>query len=1725
MFPDTWVFVDLEVVNGDVREIGATRGGRSFRTKRVGSASLAEFSRFAAGATLVIGHHAWAHDREYLAKLPGLEALNALPVLDTLPLSVVSHPERPYHALVKDYKLVRTSVSDPTEDCRLCETLLHGIGVALRQPTVAQRFAVAALAAAEPNALGQFCAWLGMDPPTLRPALREVAMASRDASCVSALTTACEEVHRGARAPLPLAYALLWVSVAGTGSVLPRWVREQYPDASATVRALRVSCCTDANCTWCRTTNDENAALRKWFGFDAFRAEPKAQDGSSLQAAIVRNGLGDVPTFAVLPTGGGKSICFQLPALARAERTGALTVVVSPLQSLMKDQVDNLREQAANTVGEVNGSLTMPERARTLAGIVDGRIGLLYVSPEQLRNRSVRQALTCREIGAWVFDEAHCLAKWGHDFRTDYLHVLRFIRELSQQQQRSASPPVFCFTATAQRAVVREVCDYVKRETGQSLDPLLGGIERTNLTYQVIEASAAQRLHITAELLAEHLPAGRLGSAVVFASTRRETEQTAEALQGALNDPTLPVSAYHAGLDPQQRRELQDDFIAAERAVMVATSAFGMGVDKPDVRLVVHLSMPSSLESYLQQAGRAGRDRNAAHCVLLFASDDADKQFQFERHNRLNVPDIQAIHRSVRRAPSVAEKDGDRKAVVTHVELMRIGSARARFDPDDAGALTRVSTAVSWLERAKLLRRDENITRVFQGVLRTQTLDEALQRLEVRADLSQAMRATYKQILRTLVLSDPDEALSADELAIRSGLWRSGEDERQVGAGNEVLKILRDLVGMRLLNEATRFTAFVRHGIADNALQRFAHLRKHDRALRALIQELAGGVGEGEALHADFALLVRQVFERLGETPKPADLEQLRALWASYERDADGFAGAQRTARMRFLGRSQYRVHLEADLAALAARRDRFLNVARVVLQSILGKLADGVAGADLLVAFETQDLILACEADVSLAPELRQTAQTVESVLLLLHDARVLTLQNGMAVFRQAMTIRHHEDDRRRQFRKQDFEPLAEYYASRTLQIHVMAEYARLGCTDMDAALRLALDWFELERDLFLARWMPGRKASLARATTPESYAEIVTALGHDEQVAIVTAPADANQLVLAGPGSGKTRVIVHRIAYLVRVCGLEPAGILALAYNRAAALEIRRRLRELIGEEASWVRVRTLHGLAAELVGHLPNIETQRPQAADDAFRALIVEAAELLESGVDGGQSLRESLLGGCSHLLIDEYQDIDAMQARLVSALSGRLLDDGRKLCMLAVGDDDQNIYGFRGADTKFIKAFAEEFEATTVSLLDNFRSTQAIVDAANHVIERAPARLKSDTPIRVAGHRRGEPYGGPWEAMDPVSQGRVRIVHCKDDLGVGEFVAVECLRMAGLDAALDAALDASPIAVLGRTRAALYPVREALRMRRKPSRWSLPHGQGVPVTSVREVASVMEWLHAQGNRLVRIEDVRQSQATWASARAGDPWVRLMNDELIAWQAAYGDEPVLAPTLAAAIRDSVADHRRSHAIGIGPTLNTFHASKGLEFDHVFVLPGTTQWASENDADSERRAFYVAMTRARKSLTVVVPRGGAPRWAEDLAGAANVATSQWVSLDPPDAVTYRLLGLGDLWLDWAGRQRSGETQEALDALRYGLKVRVRQAGSRVAIFDSHGRQVATLSERASNEFADPASHVVGARVLAVLQRSHTQVGEGYRAQLKRDAWSLPIVELRLRADAPPS
>ncbi len=459
-----------------------------------------------------------------------------------------------------------------------------------------------------------FCQLRGRDRPTQAEAGAAIGRRLKNAACA---TWARDVVADVDQLGWPLAYALAWLSVAGGNSVMPPWVRHQFPQAGRLVRRLRDTACADPACGWCRERHDAGRELKRWFGHDGFRPEPADAHGGSMQQAVVEEAMAGKHVLGILPTGTGKSLCYQIPALSRYDKTGALTVVISPLVALMADQVAGLERRGIGCCVTVNGLLSMPERGDALDRTRLGDAGILLISPEQLRSRSLRRVLDQREIGAWVLDEAHCLSRWGHDFRPDYRYVGRFIREKAGD---GPIPPVLCLTATAKPDVIGDIARHFRDELDIELAVFDGGAERANLAFEVIPTTGGEKFSDILQVLTAHLPPDAPGGAIVYCATRQQSEDVAEYLQVK----GVAADRFHAGLPPETKKEVQRRFIAGELRAVAATNAFGMGIDKPDVRLVVHADIPGSLEHYLQEAGRAGRDRDPARCVLLYAADDVE---------------------------------------------------------------------------------------------------------------------------------------------------------------------------------------------------------------------------------------------------------------------------------------------------------------------------------------------------------------------------------------------------------------------------------------------------------------------------------------------------------------------------------------------------------------------------------------------------------------------------------------------------------------------------------------------------------------------------------------------------------------------------------------------------------------------------------------------------------------------------------------------------------------------------------------------------------------------------------------------------------------------------------------------------------------------------------------------------------------------------------------------
>lgn len=402
--------------------------------------------------------------------------------------------------------------------------------------------------------------------------------------------------------------------------------------------------------------SDAGRALADVFGHNQFR------QGQDETIARILNGENVLVT---MPTGSGKSLCYQLPAAM-----GKRTVVISPLIALMKDQIDGLPDLLAKSATLVNSSIDSDELADRLSGIRDGKYDLIYVAPERLRNRPFLEALHESGIDLFVVDEVHCLSVWGHSFRPDYLQIASTLEMLGN--------PVFCgMTATANQTTQNEICRQINK-------PLVGVSTtsyRPNLHFEVRQASNAGEKLRALGIICQSEP----GAGIIYANSRKRVEEIA----GYLRSLGIDAAHYHAGMDQDERSTVQEAFMDGGTRIIVATIAFGMGVDKPDVRFVVHFSLPKSLENYYQEAGRAGRDGLKSKCILFYTPSDKAMLTTFATSDHMNLDQLKTVYYVLRRLV----KNGN--GCVSPEELANATQL------DD----TTSRVAISLLERAGMVRR------------------------------------------------------------------------------------------------------------------------------------------------------------------------------------------------------------------------------------------------------------------------------------------------------------------------------------------------------------------------------------------------------------------------------------------------------------------------------------------------------------------------------------------------------------------------------------------------------------------------------------------------------------------------------------------------------------------------------------------------------------------------------------------------------------------------------------------------------------------------------------------------------------------------------------------------------------------------------------------------------------------------------------------------------------
>ncbi len=613
------------------------------------------------------------------------------------------------------------------------------------------------------------------------------------------------------------------------------------------------------------------------------------------------------------------------------------------------------------------------------------------------------------------------------------------------------------------------------------------------------------------------------------------------------------------------------------------------------------------------------------------------------------------------------------------------------------------------------------------------------------------------------------------------------------------------------------------------------------------------------------------------------------------------------------------------------------------------------------------------------------------------------------------------------------------------------------------------------------------------------------MTDLHNPEQQAIVAAPLEGSHLVLAGPGSGKTRVIVHRVAWLLRESMVLPDDIMVLTYNRSAAIEIKRRLWALVGKDAAGVTVQTLHSLAMRLTGTSYAVSIERDEKID--FSTVIKTAtAHLQKTSADEDSELavqRDRLLSGLRYLLVDEYQDIDADHYALISAVAGRSLHNAEdKLSLLAVGDDDQNIYAFRGANVKFIKQFSEDYQAKTYYLVENYRSTQHIIHCANQVIAPAQARMKDQQAIRINHARKDAPEGGEFATLDSLTQGRVHILETPAALCDEVTVAfAELLRLSQLQNP-EQPSHWGRFAVIARQWAMLEPMAALCRLYNIPVRL-LQDNYLQDLHKTREGHSLLSLLNNPHRKAKKPRMLLRSGllSRWFRKRfrlavddlIESPYRAMLAQFIIECEASAPGNELLVCNIIEALyefgsgNESPANDNRHAPM----QLLTAHRAKGLEFDHVLILDAGG-WQKRHD--EERRLFYMAMTRARKTLTVCARQSGGHGFVRDFSELC--VKSQPTVAEQAQDLKHRTWVAEQKYIDLSWPMTFAPDHllhQAIADLDYGSELSLQKRSDGKPGWELANPNGATVT-RMAQAFNPPSGKVITVRVAAILVRKPT-------------------------------
>ncbi|PTB97276.1 RecQ family ATP-dependent DNA helicase [Marivirga lumbricoides] len=1471
-------FIDTEIEprSGRILDIGSVKGdGSSFH-----KASITEFIQFLNGTQFICGHNIFNHDIKYVGKALTDVGINSSNIIDTLFLSPLLFPTRPYHALLKDDKLQSEEINNPLNDSIKAKDLFNDEISAFHQTD---------------EILKQIFFLLLNDKREFYSFFRFIAYQSETINLEELIrqkfeNEICKQVDLSSiisEHPIELAYCLSLVSsfikYKKIHSITPAWVLKNYPEVERIMFRLRNQPCV-SGCEYCNNALDVHKGLKRFFGFDSYRT----YGGEPLQEKAVKAAVDHKSILAVFPTGGGKSITFQVPALMSGEATKGLTVVISPLQSLMKDQVDNLEKIGITEAVTINGLLDPIERAKSFERVEDGSATILYISPESLRSKTIERLILGRKIVRFVIDEAHCFSSWGQDFRVDYLYIGDFIKQLQDKKNLEDGIPVSCFTATAKQKVIEDIRNYFKEKLSLDLELYTSKASRTNLQYRVFEKAHEEEKYQAARDLIEE----KKCPTIIYVSRTRKAYLLAE----RLTKDGFNTRPYHGKMDKQEKSENQDSFINGETQIMVATSAFGMGVDKKDVGMVIHYEISDSLENYVQEAGRAGRDENiVADCFVLFNEEDLSKHFILLNHTKLSIKEIQQIWNAIKYITRFRSTVSN-----SALEIAR----KAGWDDNVMEIETRVITAIAALEDAGYLKRGQNMPRIFANSILSKSAQEAIDKINISERFEEKQKEKGIRIIKKLFSSKSRKQSTEDTAESRIDYI---SDHLGI-VKEEVINIVNLLREEGILADAKDLTAFIKRGENKNrSLNIVDSFGKIEKFLLSVFEE------QEKTFHMKE---LNEEAEQMGcDDVSPNKIKTVINFWAikSWIKRQNLQYSKNHMAAISLHPKEWLKEKLEKrhELAKFIVE---FLHE-----RSNLNVMGDDAHKEEVLVEFSVHELKTAYENHQSLF-KLAINIDDIEDTLFYLSRIEAIKIEGGFLVVYNQLTIERVEQDNKKRYKVEDYQKLNQFYENKVQQIHIVGEYAKKMISDYKDALQFVEDYFQLNYQSFLNKYFKGsRQNEIKRNLTPAKFRQLFGELS-PTQLKIINDNKAQHIVVAAGPGSGKTRVLVHKLASLRLMEDVKHEQLLMVTFSRAAATEFKKRLSKLIGNAAIFIDIKTFHSYCFDILGKKGTLErsSEIVKTAIDKINKNEVEVREVTRTV-----------------LVIDEAQDMDEDEFNLINAL----MEQNEEMRVIAVGDDDQNIYEFRGANSKYLEQFISVNKAVKHELVENYRSKSNLVEFTNQYVSSIRHRLKTH-PILAKQSDTGKIKLVRYQSSNLITP-------LVKDILATELTGTTCI----LTKTNEEALQITGLLLKYEMQAKLIQTND-----------------GFSLYNLLEVRFFLNQLNIAAGVSIISDDVwanakRELIDKFRSSTRLEVCINMLRD----FEATHSKKKYKSD-LEFFIRESKLEDF-FNVNGETIFVSTIHKAKGKEFDNVFLMlenfNGTT--------DEAKRQLYVAMTRAKQNLTI--------------------------------------------------------------------------------------------------------------------------------------------------------